>query len=39
MFYNETLHSDKKEWNLGICENMNGSRGYSAKWSKSVRER
>ena len=29
----------KKEWNNAICSNMNGSRDYHTKWSKSDRER
>ena len=29
----------KKEWNLAICDNMDGPRGDSAKWNKSDRER
>ena len=33
------LLSHKKEWNLAICDNMDGSRGYYAKWNKSGRER
>ena len=30
--------SHKKEWNLASCDNMNGPRGYYAKWNKSGRE-
>ena len=30
--------SNKKEWNLAICNNIGGSRGYYAKWNKSDRE-
>ena len=30
---------NKKEWNLTICNSMDGLRGYYAKWNKSVRER
>ena len=26
----------KKEWNLAICDNMDGPRGCYAKWNKSV---
>ena len=34
--YIEILLSNlKKEWNLAICNNMHGSRGYYAKWNKS----
>ena len=29
----------KKEWNLTICNNMDGTRGYCAKWNKLIRER
>ena len=29
----------KKEWNLAICDNMDGSRRFYAKWNKSDRER
>ena len=28
--YNEILLSHKKEWNLDICDNMDGPRGYYA---------
>ena len=27
-----------QEWNLVICDNMDGPRGYYAKWNKSDRE-
>ena len=37
--YSGILHSDKKEWNLAICDHMDGSRGYYAKWNKSGRDR
>ena len=37
--YNGILLSHKKEWNNAICSNMNGSRDYHTKWSKSDRER
>ena len=36
--YNGILLSHKIEWNLAACDNMAGSRGYYAKWSKSDRE-
>lgn len=36
---NEILFSHKKEWNLPICNNMDGSRQYNAKWNKPVEER
>ena len=29
----------KKEWNNAICSNMDATRDYHAKWSKSDRER
>ena len=28
-----------KEWNLAICDNIDGPRGYYEKWNKSDRER
>ena len=28
-----------KKWNLAICDNISGPRGYYAKWNKSDRER
>ena len=31
--------SHKIEWNNAICSDMDGSRDYHAKWSKSERER
>jgi len=37
--HNGILFSHKKEWNLAICNNMDGTREYHAKWNKSVRER
>ena len=38
--YNEILLSRfKKEWNLAVCDNIDGPRGHYAKWSKSDRER
>ena len=33
------LPEDQKEWNLVICNNMDGTRGYYTKPNKSVRER
>ena len=35
----EYYSGTKKEWNLAICNNMDGPRGYYAKWNKSDRER
>ena len=32
--HNRILLSDQKEWNLAICNNMDGTRVYYAKWSK-----
>ena len=37
--HNGILFSHKKEWNLAICNDMDGAREYNAKWNKSVRER
>ena len=37
--YNGILLSDQKEWNLAICNDVDGTRMYYAKWNKSVRER
>ena len=37
--YNGMLCTNKKEWNFAIGNNMNGPRGYYAKWNKSDRER
>ena len=37
--YRGLLLSHKKEWNLAICNSMDGSRGYYAKWNKSDKER
>ena len=31
--------SHKKEWNFGICSNMDGVGGHYAKWNKSDREK
>ena len=33
------LLSLEKDWNLAICNNMDGPRGYYAKWSKSDTKR
>ena len=35
---NKILLSYKKGWNLAICENMDGRRGYYAKWKKSEKD-
>ena len=37
--YNEMLLSDKREWNLAICLNMDGPRMYYARWNTSDGER
>ena len=37
--YNGILLSHKKEWNNAICRNMDATRDYHSKWSKSERER
>ena len=37
--HNGLLVIHKKEWNLTICSNINGSREYYAKWNKSDKER
>ena len=29
----------KKKWNLAICNDMDETRGYYAKWNKSIRDR
>ena len=36
---NEILFSHKEEWNNAIASNMNTTRDYHTKWSKSERER
>ena len=37
--HNGILLSHKKEWNNAICSNMDATRDYYTKWSKSERER
>ena len=37
--YNGILLRHKKEWNNAICSNMDATRDYHTKWSKSERER
>ena len=37
--HDRILFSHKKKWNLAICNNMDGSQRYYAKWNKSDRER
>ena len=36
--HNGILLSHKKEWNNAMCSNMDGSRDYHTKWSKSERK-
>ena len=36
--YNGVLLGNQKEWNLAICNYMDGTGGRYAKWNKSVRE-
>ena len=35
---NGILLNHQKEWNLAICNNMDGARVYCAKQNKSIRE-
>ena len=37
--YNGILLRHKKEWNNAICSNMDATRDYHTKWSKSERQR
>ena len=37
--HNGILLSYKKEWNLAICNNMDGAREYNAKWNKSEKDK
>ena len=37
--YNEIWFSYETEWNLALCNNMDGPRGYCAEWNKSDIER
>ena len=37
--YSELLLSHKKEWNCAICDNLDGPRGYYAKWNKSEEDK
>jgi len=37
--YNGILVSHEEEWNNAICSNMDATRDYHSKWSKSERER
>ena len=37
--YNGIPVYNQKEWNLAICNNVDGTGGYYVKWNKSVRKR
>ena len=37
--YNGLLLSHRKEWDLAICNNIDGPRGYYTMWNKSDSER
>ena len=37
--YNGILLSHKKEWNNAICSNMDATRDYHTKWSKSEKDK
>ena len=37
--HNGILLSHKKEWNLDICNNMDGAREYYVKWNKSEKDK
>ena len=37
--YNGALIGNQKEWNLALCNYVDGTGGYYAKWNYSVRER
>ena len=37
--YNRILHNPKKEWDLAICNNVDGPRGCDAKWNKSDKDK
>ena len=37
--YNGMLLSPKKEWNLAICNDLDGARDYYAKRNKSERDK
>ena len=28
-----------KKWNLAVCDNIDGSKGYYAKWNKSDKDK
>ena len=37
--HNGILLSYKKEWNIAICNNIDGPREYHTKWSKSEKDK
>ena len=37
--HNGILLGHKKEWNNALCSNMDATRDYHTKWSKSEKER
>ena len=37
--HNGIILSHKKEWDLAICNNVDGTKGYYAKWNKPDRKR
>ena len=37
--YNGIFLGHTKQWSLSICDNMDGPRGYYAKWNRSERQR
>ena len=37
--YNGIVLGHRKQWNLTICNDIDGPRGYYAKWNKSDWER
>ena len=39
LYIHVILLSNKKEWNLTICNDINGPRDYYAKWNKLVIKR
>jgi len=39
MAYNGILLNHQTDWNLAICNDMDGTRRYYTKWNNLVRER
>ena len=35
----EYYSATHKKWNLAICDNVDGPRGYYTKWNKSVKDK